>query len=331
MSEVLVEMLEDEQHNVKAEVLQGLAALKHPALWAAAVDALQFPDLYLLRTAVDLLRGVPRPAAIREPVFEVFERVSKEATDTSRRTRLAMVERLGEAIEPEQPDVQVWINKLRPYLNDYDPEVARAIAGVIEAISGYPERPRPTRRPGAQPNRAQLMAIPPCITITVDGQDWPILMDRGIAPIAIARLVSAINSGYYNNTVLHRVDENLAIFGNPGAHDEGGLPRFIRDEVGARHDDPHLVLMGHDRDEADGRLAIRYRDNPARFRRETVLGRVLPRTPGSADQAVVRFNSVIEGATVTRVWVGAPEPERRLWCPREVGIPPLRGGTTTGR
>jgi hypothetical protein len=143
--------------------------------------------------------------------------------------------------------------------------------------------------------------------------------------------VSAINNGYYNNTVLHRADENLAIFGNPGAHDEGGLPRFIRDEVGARHDDPHLVLMGHDRDEADGRLAIRYRDNPARFRRETVLGRVLPRTPGSADQAVVRFNSVIEGATVTRVWVGAPEPERRLWCPREVGIPPLRGGTTTGR
>ena len=326
MSDVLVEMLEDEQHNVKAEVLQGLAALRHPALWAGAVDALQFPDLYLLRTAVDLLRGVPRPAAIREPVFEVFERVSKAATDTSRRTRLAMVERLGEAIQPDQPDAQVWINRLRPYLNDYDPEIARATAGVIEAIGGYRERPQPTRRPGQQPNRAQLMAIPPCITITVDGQDSPILLDRGIAPIAIARLVSAINSGYYNGTVLHAADENFAIFGNPGAHDEGGLPRFIRDEVGARHDDPHLVLMGHARDEADGRLAIRYRDNPARFRRETVLGRVLPRTPGSADQAVERFNSFVEGATITRVWVGAPEPERRLWCGREVGIPPLDPG-----
>ena len=92
---------------------------------------------------------------------------------------------------------------------------------------------------------------------------------------------------------------------------------MIRDEVGNRETGPQLVLVGHDRDHADGRLAIRYRENPARHRRETVLGRFID------------FKGMSMGVTVSRIWVGAPEPYSRGVCnPRFFGIPPITAAST---
>ena len=315
----LATLVADDHHNVRAEALNGLVALGSPVVFAAAIDALQFPDAHLTITAANALKGMPDPAVAAEVVFSALQRLTKERRDTSRRARIALLERLAEFVTPASADADIWANKLRPLLNDFDPPVAAAVATVLEKMTLTPTRARPTRRTGFQPNVAQVMAIPPCISFKFEGtaEDIPVVLDRLMTPLAIARLVELINGGYYNGTVIHHFDENLGIGGSPASNDEGGLERVIRDEVGNRETGPQLVLVGHDRDHADGRLAIRYRENPARHRRETVLGRFID------------FKGMSMGVTVSRIWVGAPEPYSRGVCnPRFFGIPPITAAST---
>lgn len=304
----------DDHRNVRAEALKGLAGLKHPSVFAAAINALIVPDAHLTITAASALAGMPNPGAAIEPLLATFDRLGKERRDTNRRARLALLERLGEFLPIGQSESLPWVNKLRPSLTDVDPVVAEAVAALIEKVSEIPTRARPTRRAGYQPTLGQVMAIPPCISISFQGavRDLPVVLDRLVTPIAIARLVELIHSGYYNNTVLHDLDENIGVAGSPGANNEGGLERVIRDEPGNREVGPQLVLVGHERDYADGRIGIRYRANNARDKRETVLGRILD------------FTGMSAGATIARLSVGAPEEYRRprRECdPQRFGIP----------
>jgi cyclophilin family peptidyl-prolyl cis-trans isomerase len=311
---LLAQLAADDHHNVRAAALNGLVALRSPMVWAAAIDALEFPDAHLTITAASALEGTPFLAAARASLVKSLERLTREARDTGRRARIAVITRLAEVITPAAPDTDTWVNRLHPLLSDFDPKVAEAAAAAIEAITGVPTRARPTRRPAHQPNLAQLLAIPPCIAIGLEGAVEPmtVVLDRAVAPLAIARLVELINAGYYNGTTLHHVDEAIAIGGSPAGHDEGGVARFIRDEVGGRASGPQLVLPAHDRDTGDGRLGLRHRDNPSLDRRETVVGLVLGDT------------LAVEGATI-RVWVGAGERYRnmpsKVCHPSHFGIP----------
>jgi HEAT repeat protein len=320
----LATLAADDHHNVRAEALIGLAALKSPLVFGAAIDALQFPDAHLTITAATALKGMPEPSVAVDVLYAALERLTKERRDTSRRARLALLERLAEFITPTSVGADLWANKLRPLLNDFDPPVAAAVATVVETLTRTPTRARPTRRTGFQPNVAQIMAIPPCISFRFEGSvvDIPLVLDRLAAPLAIARLVELINGGYYNGTTIHHLDENLGVGGSPAGNDEGGLERVIRDEVGNRETGPQLVLVGHDRDHADGRLAIRFRDNPARHRRDTVLGRF------------INFTGLSMGAVLTRLWVGAP-PEytqpKNVCDPARFGLPVITVATAGGR
>lgn len=307
----LATLVTDKHHNVRAEALRGLATLGNPAVWPAALEALQHPDLHLTITAVTALTGIPDPATAIEPLLVALERLTKEQRDTSRRTRIALVQRLAEFTTPGTPEAQTTNNRLQPILRDFDPAVAAAAAKAVEKITLTPAIARPTRRPGRQPTVTQLMTIQPCFSVKFEDNpvDAVVLLDRLVSPLAIARLTDLINAGYYNDTVVHFLDENIGVGGSPAANDEGGLDRVIRDEVGSRDVGAQLVLMGHERDQADGRLGIRLRPNPARYRRETVLGRFL------------NLSSVAAGVTISRIWVGAPEVYRRRECGRGVGIP----------
>jgi cyclophilin family peptidyl-prolyl cis-trans isomerase/HEAT repeat protein len=320
--ETLSTLSTDDHHNVRAEAITGLALLKSPLVVAAAVDALEISDDHLTITAATALARIRSGATATEAVYTALDRLTRERRDTSRRARLALLERLAVFITPTSVDADIWTNKLRPLLNDFDPIVASAAASVMEKVSMTQTYARPTRRPASQPNAAQLVAIPPCISFKFAGtlEDIPLVLDRLTSPLAIARLVELINAGYYNGTVVHRLDENLGITGSPAGNDEGGLNRVIRDEVGNRESGPQLVLMAHERDHADGRLGIRFRANPARVRRETVLGRF------------VDFKGMTKGVTVSRVWVGAAEPYRRTICnPKDFGIPEITRASVGSR
>ena len=107
------------------------------------------------------------------------------------------------------------------------------------------------------------------------------VLNRNVAPVAVARFLEAVGRGYYTNSVIYRDDENVTVFGNPSANDEGGWPRFARDEPGTSIEWMTLTLQNHGPDTADGRLALRWRPNPELDRRETVIGRAhIPSLPG---------------------------------------------------
>jgi len=315
--ETLATLAIDDHHNVRAEALNGLVSLKSPLVFAAAIEGLEIPDDHLTITSANALAGMRAPAAAAA-VYGALDRLTKQRRDTSRRARIALLDRLAEFITPTSVDADIWTNKLRPLLNDLDPVVASATASVMANISMTQTHARPTRRTGSQPTVGQVNAIPPCISFKFEGtvEDVPVVLDRLTSPLAIARLVELINAGSYNGTVIHSLDENLGIGGSRTGNDEGGLERVIRDEVGNRETGPQLVLMAHERDQADGRLAIRYRDNPARHRRETVLGRF------------VDFKGMTTGVTISRLWVGSAEAYRRTICdPTQFGIPPITLGS----
>jgi HEAT repeat protein len=311
----LTTLMADKHHNVRAEALKGLVTSGSPAVWPAALEQLRFSDDHLLLTAVKALTGIPDQAAAIEPLLGALERMSKQQRDTSRRVRVALVQRVAEFTTPGTPEAQITTNRLQPLLRDFDPVVADAVAVALAQITAAPTRATPTRRAARQPNAAQLRALPPCFSIKFEHSpaEAVLLLDRMVSPLAIARLVDLIHSGYYNGTVMHSLDENIAIGGSPAANDEGGLDRVIRDEVGNRETGQRLVLIGHERDQADGRLGIRFRPNATRYRRETVLGQFL------------RLPQPAMGGAISSIWVGAPEEYRRGACGAPPGIRSITG------
>jgi cyclophilin family peptidyl-prolyl cis-trans isomerase len=311
---LLTTLADDDHPNVRAQVITSLVRLESPLRWAVAIDALTISsDPHLIITAAESLRGGPQTAAVRDALMSALARLTDEAHDTSRRARVALIDRLVEVMPPGDADADVYVQPLRALITDFDPTVAAAAAEAVSRITGFPAYARASRRVAAQPDVGQIMTIPPCISFDVEGEVRPftVVLDRLTAPIAVARLAELINSGYYNRTTLHYVDENVLRGGNRSANDEGGLPRFIRDEVGGRPSGPHLVLAAHDRDTADGRLMIRHRANLSRYRQETVVGRVVGSKPWP------------QGTMVTRAWIGAPEDLKRTVCPPVMGIPPI--------
>jgi cyclophilin family peptidyl-prolyl cis-trans isomerase/HEAT repeat protein len=306
---------------VKAEALKAMFAIEAGDRWAQAIELLAFPDPYVRMTAASFLRAIPAPAVALEPLMLALSQLTAEERDTNRRVRLTILDTLDTLLRSSQdtPGVERWIDAIARLATDSDPKVAERAALMASRLSSRSVPARPTRVRPQQPTVVQLMALPPCVTLAVDGAgDWTVVLDRRRAPLASARFVMLVNSNQLANTTLYRVTDRLVVGGNRNGHDEGGLSRFIRDEVGGEYAGPQLVLLGHERDELDGRFAIRLESNPSRIRQETTLGQV------------VGFRPVDEGTTVTRATVGAPAALRER-CSLPPGIPPLPSVMTIRR
>jgi HEAT repeat protein len=265
----------DDHHNVRAEVIRGLQLLNSPLVGPVALDALAKSDYRLLRVAATALQGFPEPATAMPPLMDALRRVTAEGLDTSRRVRVALLGRISEMFVPDLPDSSGWISGVRPLLTDFDPVVARAAAAVINKVAGANFEANPTRRPPKQPTVAQLLQLPTCVIIrNTEGPYLLLILNRGGAPITVARFLEAASADYFDGLTLHRLNENVAVYGSPGAHDEGGWPRFARDEPGATVRPMTMTILGHDQDALDGRLAVHLVEELGLTRRATVLARV---------------------------------------------------------
>jgi cyclophilin family peptidyl-prolyl cis-trans isomerase len=275
----------DEHQNVRTAALDALLAIESPALWPAAVEALSSPDYQLVRMAVMVLKGAPEPIAVLPSLFDALRRLSEEARDTSRRARLALLDRIGELSPGGAPDSPDRAAVLNSHLRDYDPLVAKAAAALLQKSSTSPVEAQPKYRPAFQPAAERLRTLPPCVLVSLEGEESiTILLNRNEAPVAVARFLESAESGYYANSMFYRDDENLTVFGNRAANDEGGWTRFARDEPGTRVRWMSVTMLNHGPDTADGRLAIRWRGNPELDRRETVIGQA--HAPPSALRAI---------------------------------------------
>ena len=94
-------------------------------------------DYQLLRTAAIELKGSLPTAPVAAGLLEALRRVTAERKETSRDTRLALLERLQELGSADQAGALV------PLLRDFDLPVAQGAAAVIQGWDRQVARNRP--------------------------------------------------------------------------------------------------------------------------------------------------------------------------------------------
>jgi peptidyl-prolyl cis-trans isomerase B (cyclophilin B) len=276
-SALAAKLAADANPNVAATAIDALVGLQSGAVWKAAAAALVSDDYHLVRTAAFALKGAPDPGEALIALFDSLRRLTDAGRDTSRRARLALLDRIGELLPGGAPDSPGRDMQLRGLLRDFDPLVARAAAEFLRNTSSSPIETQPAYRVAYQPSATRLLTLPPCALITLESEGiLAVVLNRTNAPVAVARFLEAAERGHYTDSLIYRDDDNLTVFGNPAAHDEGGWPRFARDEPGTPVRPLSLTMLSHGPDTADGRLAIRWRVYPELDRRETVIGRAYP-------------------------------------------------------
>jgi cyclophilin family peptidyl-prolyl cis-trans isomerase len=221
------------------------------------------------------LQGAPadRRQADADALLAALGRVTREATDTSRDPRVAILQRLGEVLTAETA------SRLAPWLADVDPRVRTAAASATRALTGV-DAPPPARvqhRYPLQPSIADLARLPSMATIRMAGGariELELLGDE--APMTVARFAALVRAGYYNGLTVHRIAPNFVVQGgSPGANEYAGAPRYWRDEVGLESNVRGTVgLSTRGRDTGDGQFYVNLVDSPRLDHTYTIFARV---------------------------------------------------------
>lgn len=291
----------DANANVQAAAIETLAQMSSDLVWPAAYNALGSTDRHLLRTAANALKGAPAPQLVLPALFRAFDRLTTEGHDSSRRARLALLERVDELSAGGVDDMDDWTGRFNRYIRDYDPYVARAAAALMTSRQETPVTADATRRDPEQPTAEQLQTLPPCVMVNLEDDGViVVLLNRGVAPIAVARFLEAAARGDYNDSLIYHLDENVSLFGSPFDNDEGGWSRFARDEPSTEVLPLSLTLAHEGPDTADGRLSFRWHGSPQLAREETVIGqgripRQVSRSAPRQVQRGKRIRSIVVG------------------------------------
>src|SRR6185503_322243 len=120
----------DDEDNVREATLAPLRRLKGDDAEPYFVAALGRGDYQLLRTAAIELKGARSTPQLASALVDALRRVTAERKETSRDTRLALLERLQELGTPDQAGGIV------PLLRDFDIRVAQLAASVIQQWTG---------------------------------------------------------------------------------------------------------------------------------------------------------------------------------------------------
>jgi cyclophilin family peptidyl-prolyl cis-trans isomerase len=254
------------------------------------VAALAGTDYQLLRTAAIALKGSPPDAALATALRRALERVTKERKDTSRDTRLALIERLREVGGNEGREVYERL------LRDFDPRVAAAAADACSEVS--------SRACAADPQLAPRPPLPTFTELTTrlkavveleTGRRFTILLHRDTAPLSVVRFVRLARAHYYDGLTFHRVEPAFVVQGgSPGANEYAGDGPFMRDELGGSHRRGTVGVSTRGRDTGDAQVFVNLVDNPRLDFEYTVFGHI----PLGEMRAV---DEVREGTRILRI------------------------------
>lgn len=294
----LAQRLSTDKHPmVRVDALRAMAALKHPEFLVAADKALADKDYGLVHAAAQALKEYPEPLMVIPSLVASFERLSAVNVDTTRQPRLALLTRIVEYLERIDQDRAAWAVRLQRFAEDMDPVVADAVAKVVSRYAETVVEARPRVRPAAQPGDSQLMQVVPCVLIDLEtGTDLRLNLSTS-APLATARFVALVRTGFYRNQTIPVSTWEGGYFGSPSPNEFVSAPRFIRDEPG---NTPVLagsvVMLGHGPDTLDGRLMVHAVDRRDRTRRDTVIGTLSGPLPPA-------------GAVIANIIVPCPTPK----------------------
>lgn len=288
----LARLAYDPHDNVREATLVALRTLQRSDSDAAFVAALARSDYQLLRTAALALKGAAGDKYLLDALVGALERVTAEKKDTSRDTRLALLEQVRAFGGRDQLPLYEQL------LKDFDPRIASAAADACSALSTRPCVANPQLQPRPPPPTAGELAERVKAVIELDnGRRFDLVLDRALAPLACARFMRLARAHYYDGLTFHRIVPNFVIQGgSPGANEYVGDGPFMRDELGGSHGRGSVGISTRGRDTGDAQIFINLVDNPRLDLEYTVFARV----PEAHMEAI---DAIQEGTTIARVHV----------------------------
>ena len=260
---VLEALMRDREPNVQTMALDALFLMRSRLVVPQAIAVLKSgSDHQLLRKAAMVLKNMPPDVKeeASEALLAALRGLTRRAYDTSRDTRVAILERLGEALNPNRSIT------LLEFLEDFDPEVSKAASGAYVVLAGTAPPPRsPKRRYVYQPSLSDLMSLPTQAVIQLEEGNVSLRLLTDVAPVTVARFAELAKRNYYNGQIFHRLAPNWFIQGgSPGANDYSGTPRYMREEVGPQgvHVRTAVGMSTRGGDSSDGQFFINLVDSP---------------------------------------------------------------------
>jgi cyclophilin family peptidyl-prolyl cis-trans isomerase/HEAT repeat protein len=285
------------------KILTRLARDNHPNVMIAAMvtprDALRDLDAShygLVLEAAKKLKGWDEGRLSVPTLKSALDRLTHEGKANSRDARTEILQRLREF-----GDVRI-AGELRPYLLDFDPEIAKLAADIIAEKSGAKTEPTTTRYVTKPiPPDTYLRGLSGAsATIKMRGAGpFTIQLLPEEAPITVATFAKLAESRYYNGLTLHRIVPNFVLQGgSPGASEYVGYSDFMRDELGlVSHRRGTLGISTRGRDTGDAQIFINLVDNFRLDHGYTVFARVIE---GMDNIDKIQEGDVIESIEILR-------------------------------
>ncbi|MGV3707358.1 MAG: peptidylprolyl isomerase [Gemmatimonas sp.] len=264
---------------------------------ADAIRALTSDHAGLVRAGALKLKGSPALAGAVPQILASFERISKNGYATTRDPRVALLDRLAESAD------SATAMKLRPYLSDVDPAVAKLAASVMTSRGKVATLPVTTSLYSVPlPSVATINALKGATArITMKGLGVITLeLFTEDAPVTVATFADLADKGKFNGLTFHRIAANFVIQGgSPGADEYDGITQqFMKDEVGlASHLRGTLGISTRGHDTGDGQIFINLIDNYRLDHQYTVFARV---TTGMDVVDRVQEGDVMESVQIIR-------------------------------
>ncbi|MDH3223647.1 MAG: peptidylprolyl isomerase, partial [Gemmatimonadota bacterium] len=282
----------DADANVRTAALTGLRRIgaRRPALF---LDALDSTDPQLVMTASSVLSGNDPEDVSR--ALDALARFTARRLETERDVRIALLDVL-------EGSPHVSADQLRPYLEDFDPEVARRAAALMRQ-GGVEASPSPEPGPATStPNAQRLTSLARSLVVLemgLQGEATP----RGLVSIALRPDLAATNAdrfarlvedGALDGLTFHRVVPNFVIQGgSPGANEYAGHGAYSRDEISSEgHWRGTVGVSTRGRDTGDAQIFVNLIDNTRLDFNYTILGAVV--------EGMEVVDALPEGAVIRR-------------------------------
>ncbi|MEX1127302.1 MAG: peptidylprolyl isomerase [Vicinamibacterales bacterium] len=282
----------DAHDNVRDAAIGALRRLKGSEAEPYLLAALGRNDYQLLRTTAREMAGLPATPALTGALVEALTRVTAQRKDTSRDTRLAILERLRELGSARD------FERVEPLLRDFDPKVAEAAAATLGAWTGSTYAIDPVLlAPDLLPSAAELAIVTnQCAFVDMaGGKRFGIKLDALRAPMMATRFLRLVNRNYFDGLTFHRVVPNFIVQGgSPGANEYAGDAQYVKDEISSRtHARGTVGLSTRGRDTGDAQFFINLVANPRLDFEYTVFGHVV--------EVTMPIDEIMEGDRIVNI------------------------------
>ena len=298
-SAVLLQLAADADQNVREAAIAGLAATTKHAADSVFIAGLAAPGYQVVLASAEALAGSTSPKAL-PALLDALDAVTARRSENARDPRLAILQRIGEMGSRET------IDRLLPYLADFDTTVAATAATLLSKWSGNAVVARPVplpiqTEPLAQIFTAKGMRLRVTLAQSSGGGSFTIALYSDVAPATVARMLRLVRAHYFDGLTIQRVEPNFVIQGgSPGATEYIGDTSFMRDELSTlSHLRGTVGISSRGRDTGDAQFFVNLVDNPRLDHDYTVFGGII------AGRSVAE--RVMEGDTIARIEVvGSP-------------------------